>query len=201
MKKILLLMIVIVVIGSCSTPESKTIYQTDYFDSITQVVNKIVFPVPPNDLSFSVMKSYSEYTPEQDFANGILYYENSFEADQSLHELDLGYLTNNSKALVYLEVNVIDHGYDNIKNEYTSDAGQIYFRSKDGTEKYSFCLPVFQQYSDGVLILTDDEGKIEWYSDYKSPFWADPGCVPGFEIYKWEKIQITCRWLVSGVSQ
>ena len=191
MKYLYLIVLLVVLLFSCVEPD---IYNEYYNNgSFKEFVNKVVFPEP-------LVKSYSPNTAVQDWTNGIIYKENSKQDDGLIHTLDLGYLTGGKQALVYLEVKVIDHGMNNITDLPDDTAGQIYIREKNNLASWNSVSPRFNQYSQGILVLTNDIGQIEWYHEHTANFWDNPTCDPGFEIYKWEKITITAKWLVNGMT-
>lgn len=205
-KNIMLLIFLIMLIIGCPAPIQEYNIKKFYGADVTKFVSQQVFPVPtvPNnivlsDISFNIGNGESGNTPAVDHANGVFYKENAHSYDNIVHELDLGYLTGNTTALVYLRIKVVDHGYNNIINDYDDEAGLVYIKGKNSQESWQAVHPTFNNYDAGVLVLTNDEGKIEWYHDHFFPYFANPTCQPGYEIFKWEQIQIHCVWLVPGI--
>ena len=192
MKKILLLFSLLLLLFNC-TPQKAEIINNYYDLSLRQFVDCQVFP----EQEFRGSKSYSVQIPSDDWQDGIIYKENAKSFDSVIHELDLGYLTGGKRALVYLEVSVIEHGYDYFRSQYDDSAGLIYIREKNSLANFQSVIPKYNQSIDTLLVLTDSTGKIEWYHEHNTNYWDNPTCEPGNEIYKWEKIVITCRWLVN----
>lgn len=134
--------------------------------------------------------SYSSQTPAEDFADGIMYYENSHSYDSIVHEFDTGV---NEQCLVALKISAIDHGYNHASNEYDNSTGAFYFRTKGSACQWKAVTPCYGSDCGDcvILLMTDADGKLEWYSDYSNPYWANPTCNPSYEIYKWIQVQLT----------
>ena len=181
----------ILIILSCTQPIINEYYTQD---KVKEFVNIQVYP------NQSITKSGSPNTATQDWNQGVLYKENTKSFDTLIHEIDLSSITGNKQALVYLEAAVISHGMNNITGLPDNEAGQIYIRGKGSLSTWQSITPKYQQNTEAVLVLTDTTGKIEWYHEHAWEYWDNPTCDPRFEIYKWEKIIITAKWLVVGIT-
>lgn len=198
MRRFFLMFLFIVLIG-CQ-PVTQVIYRNGSFiaNGPQQFVDTQIFPIP--GISYNIGNGESGNTPAVDHAQGIFYKENAYSYDNIIHTLDLGYLTGGQQALVFLEVRVIDHGYDYYRDKYNDEAGTIYIRGKNNESFWNIVTPRFQEYTDNILILTNDEGQIEWYHDHLWPYLYNPQVDPENWIFEWEKIVITAKWLVTGTS-
>jgi hypothetical protein len=203
LKKIALLLLV-VLIFACNQPADviKNYYDENGYVGVKRFVNQQVFPVPVTKSIaplLNIGSGQSGNTPAYDHAQGVFYKENSNSYDDLIHTLDLGYLTGNQQALVYLEIKVIDHGYDYYRDRYDDEAGSVFIKGHLSSEQWKQVTPRYNEYTTGLLVLTGDEGKVDWYHQHEWNYWDNPLCEPGYEIYKWTKVVVNAVWLVNGI--
>lgn len=196
MKKLLVLLFLLSLLLACQVPiEEITVVENIYYENeVKKFVNQQIFPDPNRS------RALSPATPSDDFDDGIFYKENSKSIDGLTHEIDLSTLTGGSQALVYIEVEVIDHGFNHDLGIYDDEAGAIYFKERNSQALWKEVRPRFNMYTEDLLVLTDETGFIHFYHDHNFDYWSNPTCDPGHEIYKWEKITITAKWLVVGIT-
>jgi hypothetical protein len=203
MKKYLFLfscLTILFLLLNCS--QQDTIIKKYYTNNIPDDATVIkVFPEisePMSSLEFKSMnyapkmKSLitTQNDPEVDFANGILYYENSYQyfIDNSLNPdrtLDLSNIIGAKANIVYLMVRYVNGCEDEV-------AG-IYFKPYGYNVEYSEMSVIGPNDVNGICsTITDSQGQLSWYHDYSWHF-NHSG------VYKAKKIEIYAIFYSNGI--
>jgi hypothetical protein len=164
MKKIIAIMIAMILM-SCQIIE-KTIEQK-IDDQLQIAVNQRIFP-----------QEAKTRDAIDDFNNGIMYIDNAFQTDGIVHTLDVSHIVGSQQVLMVLKFSHIS-GCD---NEY----GMYYIKPYGMAVPYQMANP-FLNGNDVILyVLTDEQGRFQWYSNYPWPY---EKCV---------EMEITALWYSVG---
>lgn len=207
MKKLLSFIIIAVVIlfglFSCTQPVPDTIinkyYTTGNLPSDAVVVK--VYPETSAPMSAAVFKSISyaprmkalittQNDPEVDFANGVLYYENSYDyaIANSLNPdrtLDISNIVGAKANIVYLMARWVDGCEDEV--------ARLYFKPY-GYNVDCSVMSIWGSTSNNGMCstITSSEGKLSWYHTYSWHF-NHSG------VYKAKKIEIYAIFYSNGI--
>jgi hypothetical protein len=168
MKKIIVFLMALIIMSCADVPDVNN-YYTVSGNELGTAINVKVFP----------SDNRSTRSKDTDFINGIMYIDNAYATDGLIHEIDLsGIIGKNKSALVALQFKVIE-GCD---NEYF----MAKIRPKGIGVNYQNASAYYNNPSDLIYIVTNDEGLLEWYSDYSWPF------------EKWVKVEVWAVWYSVG---
>lgn len=136
--------------------------------------------------------AWSTQTPEDDFNDGIMYINNSYTSNGIIHTLDLSTLVGGEPSQVYFIVEWVSGCQDETFN--------VHFRPKGYNVDYVTGQARYNDTSNLVSTITNADGEIEWYHSYGWPYWSNPSCEPGFEVYKYMEVVVYCVFYTNGVT-
>jgi hypothetical protein len=164
-----------------------------------EVVKQIVKEeITNNQIQTDMVKIFPVETRAQkddDFKDGIMYVDNSYTSDSLDHTIDLSPLVSKKATLVALQIRVVPESSGGNDSTETFVAK---FKPNGMAVNYVTATCDYNNPSDLIWVITDEDGVLQWYSDYNWPYWANPGCEPGQEIYKWTKIEIWAVFYIAG---
>lgn len=207
--KFLRLLFCVIFLAACTVPEEITIIKKKYYNEeynqqsddeednqqSDDVETKKIFPVDEAPSSVPSFIGPIKTPKDDDFEDGIMYIDNSYSTDGIVHNLDLSTLVGSKESLVGLQIRAVPESEGGNDSTETYIA---YFKPNGLTVNYIACTATYNNWSDIIWVITDDTGNLQWYSDYNWAYWANPGCDPGFEIYKWLKIEIWAVFYING---
>lgn len=207
MKNLMIFLVLFFLFFSCAVPETikekviiiREVYNLPDTAKVVQVWPEVEPIVIKNtkdvfEKIFSLQQLYaahSSQTPEEDFNDGIMYVDNAESTNGVVHILDLSSLIQNKPSIVYFIIEWVAGCED--------ETFIAYFRPSGYNVQYASGISRYNQPSSMVSTITNDTGQIEWYHDYMWPYWQNPGCAPGFEIYKYQQIKIWAVFYANGV--
>ena len=210
MKNLFIILVIIFTVFSCTEQENgkditKTIIEKDNSgQSGYALLNKKIYPVSNFTFKFPTFSrsafagngngyiDVGKTTKDQNFIDGIFYFDNSFNSDDPDYQnvwrtLDLSAQVGHQTCKVTMYIKVISTGEDGI-DEYA----MFRFRSPD-----AILVPVeaSQQFNDteykAVQVTTDENGCIQWAYFGDNPYDAKTEAGnPDFHSYQWLECEI-----------
>jgi hypothetical protein len=183
MKNILSFLIIIVLFGllGCTQPVSDNVTKKYYTTTGSVSDDAVVVKVYPEEgvtMSGAAFKAMSnapmkaliteQHDPEVDFANGILYYDNSYQyyVANSLdpdRTLDLSPIIGAKANIVYLLVRYVDGCED--------ESAELFFKPYGYNVNYSSMQIRGSLETEGMCTtITDSLGRLNWYHTYSWQF-------------------------------
>lgn len=163
MKNLILIGVLLIILIGCTTPDVNEYvtkkYLTDEYYNET-VIGMNLKQIYPTITSRTTIKDKKD--KDLDFADGIVYDENSYLNDGIIHELDLSILLNNKPGEIFLYCEWLDGAEDEKFN--------CYFRPKGLNVDYFQVGVGYNNKIKLINLVTDVNSKIEWYHDYNLPF-------------------------------
>lgn len=187
MVKNLIYLLLVFVIG-CTVPtetvlEKETIIKESGANVVT--LNTVVFPEQAAAPAASpAMFAFISAQAEDDFNAGKMYVDNCFATDGEIHTLDLSSIVGTRQVFVALEFRLTggdETEYANFKiRPYGWDVDYQTATAFFGTPKKSTLL----------YLVTDDQGRLEWYSEYG---WPEVKAVNMEIVLRWYSVGITVQ--------
>lgn len=145
-------------------------------------------------LLFSALTVFSQATgdPATDFTQHIIYVDNSYSTDATIHTLDLSSETGGERAFCIIDFESIDQGFSLFGDNQVT----IYIREKGSAIDWTqLTLSGIGQIK-RIYILSDANGEFDVKVENGSPFCFNPGAPT--ECFGWIQFQITVKWIVQS---
>jgi hypothetical protein len=127
-------------------------------EKIKVSVNQKVFP--QETISSSIITKSVQ--GDIDFQNGIMYVDNAFQTNGIIHTLDLSGIVGEKQVLVALHFRHVSM----CDNEY----GFYKIKPYNIPVEYQSASCFLNERESIVYVLTSDDGKLQWYSEYAWPY-------------------------------